>query len=419
VNPVLVAVAAALVVALGAIGVVAGEGEEAGEPRRSSGQPERSSGEPVTERVEEIARGVERARELQFERLPRVRVVGAAEARRAGLAELDRYVPVRLQRIEERLMQMLGLVPEGTRLRDVLSKALTSEVAGYYLPRSDTLALVRGVGLDGFLAEVALAHELTHALEDQRFGIAPHGVSGFLRDRAVAEGALHEGTATIAMVDYAVLSQGGGRVEPEDLRGRVLEQLEGVTLPESSGLPRYVRESFVFPYVAGARFVDRIQQEGGWAAVDRAFGRDAPASTEQVMHAEKYEQRERPARVRLRGVRAELPQAARRVARGDIGEFDTGQLLVDANGREAADEAAAGWGGSSFELWRLPEGEYVLVVGWVWDSAADAAEFARAARRSVGRLPGAGAVNGGNEGVTLVVAPSPALARRLAGAIAP
>jgi hypothetical protein len=410
VNRVLAAVAVALVVTLGAIGILAGEEEEDEEPRRPPA-------EPVTQRVEEIAQGVERARELEFEGLPRVSVVSAAEARRAGLAEFDRYVPVRLQRIEERLMQMLGLLPEGTRLRDVMGKALTSEVAGYYLPRSDTLALVRGFGLDGLFAEVALAHELTHALEDQRFEIEPHGVSGFLRDRAVAEGALHEGTATIAMVDYLVLSRGGGRVQPEELRGRLLEQLEGVTLPESSGLPRYVRESFVFPYVAGARFVDRIQQEGGWAAVDRAFGRDAPASTEQIMHPQKYERPERPVRVRLPRYRGLLPDGARRIARGDLGEFDTGQVLVDANGREAAEEAAAGWGGSTFELWRLPGDEYVLVIGWAWDSPADAAEFARAARRAVQRLPGPGAVNDRDEGVVMVLAPNSALARRIAAGV--
>ena len=410
-NPVLAVVAVALAVVLGAIGVLAGEEEE------SEPAAERRSGpsiEEVTRRVREISRGVERARELEFEELPRVRVVSPADARRAGLAELDRSVPVRLQRVEERLLTMLGLLPPDTRLREVVGKALTSEVAGYYIPRSDTLALVRGGGVEGFLAEVALAHELGHALEDQHFGIEAHGSSGFLRDRAVAESALHEGSATLVMVDYVVVSQGGGLVDPKEIRGRVLEQLEGIALPESSGLPRYVRESLVFPYAAGARFVDGIQREGGWAEVDRVFGDDAPVSTEQIMHPHKYERNERPVRVSLRGVREELPAGARRQARGDVGEFDTAQFLYEANGRDAAEEAAAGWGGSTFELWRLPDGEDVLVIGWAWDSPADAAEFARAAGRSVGRLPGPGAVNDGNEGVTLVLAPHSGLARRVA-----
>ena len=382
-NAVLAAVAVGLLAAFAAIGILAGEEEET-EP---AGRPPL---EQVAERLQEVARGVERVRELEFERLPPVRLVSLDEATRDSLAELDHYVPRRRQQIEERLLVMLGLLPPDTRLREVLGEALTEEVAGYYIPRTGTMALVRGAGLDGLFAEVALAHELTHALEDQRFDIEPHGASGFLRDRAVAAAALREGSATIAMVDYLVLTQGGGQALPDEVRRMALEELDEVALPASSGLPRYVRESFVFPYVAGARFVGRLQTRGGWAAVDRAFGEDAPVSTEQVMHPRKYEAGERPVRVRLRGHRAELPAGARLVARGDLGEFDTAQFLRDANGRRRSEEAAAGWGGSTFELWRLPGGGDVLVMGWAWDTPRDALEFeaAAAALRGAARWRG-------------------------------
>jgi hypothetical protein len=412
VNRVLVAVVVALVVALGAIGVLAGEEEEA-EPAA-----ERSRGpslEQVASRVEEVARGVERVRELEFDRLPRVRLVSVEEATRDNLAELDRYVPRRRQRIEERVLAMLGLLPPGVRLREVLGKALTEEVAGYYVPRTKTMALVRGAGLDGLFAEVALAHELTHALEDQRFGIEPHGASDSLTDRAVADAALREGTATLAMLEYVALTQGVGQELPPELRRRLLEELDQLALPASSGLPRYVREALVFSYAAGANFVSRLESRGGWAAVDRAFEEDAPASSEQIMHPRKYEAGERPVRVRLDGVRAVLPAGARRVARGDLGEFDTEQFLRDANGRRRSEEAAAGWGGSRLELWRLPDGGDVLVTAWAWDSERDAREFAAAAWPSVGRLDDAGAVNASNEGVVSVaLAPSAPLARGVA-----
>jgi hypothetical protein len=408
VNGVLVAVAVALLAAFAAIGILAGEDEEEAE------QAGPAPLERVSERVGEVARDVERVRELDFDRLPRVRLVSRAETRRAALQELDNYVPPRRQRIEERLLAMLGLLPPDVRLRELLGDALTEQVAGYYIPRSGTLALVRGAGLDGFLADVTLAHELTHALEDQRFGIGPEA-NLFLRDQAVAAAALHEGSATVAMVDYVALSQGGTEELPAGLRSRVLKELEGIALPASSGLPRYVRESLVFPYVAGARFVNRIQGRGGWAAVDRALGEDAPVSSEQIMHPRKYEAGERPVRARLRGYRAELQEGARVVARGDIGEFDTEQLLRDANGRSRSEEAAAGWGGSAFELWRLPEGGDVLVMAWVWDTPRDAREFAAAARLTVRRLGGTGAVNGSSEGVVAVVlAPEASLARRVA-----
>jgi hypothetical protein len=410
-NAVLAAVVAALVVALGAIGVLAGEEEEA-EPAA-----ERSRGpslEQVAARLDEVARGVERIRELEFGRLPPVRLVSPEQATQESLGELDHYVPPRRQRIEERLLVMLGLLPPDTQLRELLGKALTEELAGYYIPRTGEMALVRGAGLDGLFAEVALAHELTHALEDQRFGIEPHGASGFLRDRAVAEAALREGSATLAMLEYVALTQGGGQELPAGARRLLLEELDQLALPASTGLPRYVREGLLFSYAAGARFVDRLQSRDGWAAVDRAFEDAPPRSSEQIMHPEKYEEGERPVRVRLRGVRAALPEGARVVARGDLGEFDTAQFLRDANGRRRSEEAAAGWGGSTFELWRLPGGGDVLVMAWAWDSARDAREFAAAVRLSLGRLRGAGALNGSNEGVvSVVLAPSASLARRV------
>jgi hypothetical protein len=402
VNRTLIAVASALLVALAAIGIASG-GEEEAAPQRS---PESS--------VRPVARGVERVRELRFDHLPRVRVVSAAQARRAGLSEIDRYTSRRDQRLEERLLELLGLLAPGSNLRALVGKAIEGEVAGYYIPRADTLALVRGTDLGGLLGEVALAHELTHALEDQHFGIEPDPPTRFMRDRSVAESALHEGTATLAMVDYLARSRGLGDTLPEGLRGQLLDQLDDLALPLSSDLPRYLREGLIFPYAAGARFVDAIQGQGGWGAVDRVYQRGGPVSTEQVMHPDKYEEGERPAAVRLGDYRSALGDGARTISRGDIGEFDTAQFLLEANGRGRAEQAAAGWGGGRFALWRLPGGGDVLVVGWTWDTTGDALDFERAARRQVPELATPGAVRRDGALVAVVLAPEAPLARRVA-----
>jgi hypothetical protein len=303
---------------------------------------------------------------------------------------------------------------QAARLRELIGEVLTDQAAGYYIPRSDTLALVRDGAVGGFLGEVALAHELTHALEDQRFGMEPHGASGFLRDRATAEAALHEGTATLVMVDYVVRTRGAGAGLSAGVRRRLIDQLGDLALPSSSGLPRYVREGVVFPYAAGARFVDRVQSTGGWAAVDEVFEEGGPVSTEQVMHPRKYEAGERPAPVRLGGYRAELPDGARVVSRGDLGEFDTAQFLREGNGRQRAERAAAGWGGSAFALWSLPGAGDVLVMGWAWDSARDAEEFEVAASRRLAALGRPGAVEHGERLVAVVLAPEVSLARAVA-----
>jgi hypothetical protein len=401
-NRVLAGVAVGLFVALAAIGVLAGE-DEGSPPAKVSRGPS----------VQEVARRVERIRKLRFDHLPRVREVSAAEARRIGLRELDRQLPRGRQAVEERLLELLGLLPPSARLREVLGEVLAGEVGGYYIPRTDTLALVRGSGVGAF-ANVALAHELTHALEDQHFGIDQPAGRSALDDRVVARSSLHEGTATIAMVDYVVLTQGGGQELPAGVRGEVLDALEGLALPASSGLPRYFREALVFPYSAGAAFVDGIEAEADWAAVDRVFREGGPLSTEQVMHPEKYVAGEKPTAVRLAPYRDALPAGSRAVSGGDLGEFDTAQFLRTGNGRGRAESAAAGWGGSAFRLWRLANGSDVLVMGWTWDTPRDAAEFAEAAKRTLAALETPGALERGKRSIAVVLAPSIALARRIA-----
>jgi hypothetical protein len=198
------------------------------------------------------------------------------------------------------------------------------------------------------------------------------------------------------MVDYAVLKEAGTANVPASLRAQALKALDKAAVPESSGLPRYLRESLVFPYAAGARLVNRIQGRGGWAAVDRAFETGGPVSTEQVMHP--AEAHERPVRVVVRA-----PRGTDLVEQGDFGEFDTEQMLRAANGRARAARAAAGWGGGGFALWRTGA-RYGLELRWVWDRARDAREFAEALARTARRLGGAN-VYSSNKGVGLRLVP--------------
>jgi hypothetical protein len=362
------AVMVALIAALAVIGLVTGDND--------SNDEQASSAEPS---VAAIARRVERVRRLRFDHLPRVRRVSGAQARAFGLRELDRETTPEEVAAEERLLKLLHLLPADASLRSLLGKTLSSEVGGFYDPGRGTLAIV-GDGGSGLLREITLAHELTHALEDQSFGLETIPGAAFERDLSVAQSALHEGSATIAMVDYMVLKQTGSARIPASLRAQVLEGLGDAAVPASSGLPRYLREGLVFPYAAGARLVNAIQEHGWWAAVDRAFREDAPVSSEQVMHPDKYFAHERPERIRV-----PAPRGSELVQQGDFGEFDTKQLLLEGNSRPLAATAAAGWGGGGYALWRRGD-RYGVTLRWTWDSARDATEFARALRRTARRL---------------------------------
>ena len=216
--------------------------------------------------VERVARRLERVRELEFKRIPPVRTISAEQAREEGLAALDEEYPPERRAADEEVLTMLGLLPEGSDLRELAGTIFGEEVAGFYDDEKKQMTLVAGSG-EGTEGEITLAHELTHALEDQHFDL---GLEGGLDDHRTARSALIEGTATVAMVDYLARFLTGGVVG----RGQALAQLQAADLLQSdSGLPPYLQRSLLFPYSAGARFVDAI---GTWGPANRALRGHGP-----------------------------------------------------------------------------------------------------------------------------------------------
>ena len=356
-----------MIAALFGVGMLTGGGDE--ESEDAAAPAERASID-----VERVARRLERVRRLEFDRLPPVRYVSSAEAREEALAVLDRDYPPKRRAADEQLLTLLGLLPEGADIRELAGEVFGEEVAGYYDEEKRRMTLVEDDdGSGGGAEEITLAHELTHALEDQHFALDVG--EGAFDDERTAHTALIEGTATVAMLDYSARHLTPGGVTRREL----LAQLDALDLLESgSGLPPYLQRSLVFPYAAGARFVDAI---GTWGPADRALRGNGPVSTEQVMHPEKYRARERPLRV-------PAPRSPgrgwRRAAAGTIGEFDTAELIRSSDSPVRAERAAAGWGGGRYALWQQG-GRSIVTLAWRWDTPRDAAEFVAALPRYIER----------------------------------
>jgi hypothetical protein len=360
--------------------------------------------------VSTIAARVEGIRGLRFETRPRPVEVSPAQARRDGLQDLDRSYPSAERHADEEVLKLLGLLQPSVDLRKVSATVFGQGVAGYYDPRTKRLRIVKGAQTTNrFLEEITLAHELTHALEDQRFGLDLEDTSGS-DDAALARLAMVEGSATAVMLTY------GERHFSAD------QSLAGLfsSLGQDTGdLPPFVEAQLLFPYLGGQTFVQRLYATGNdsWKVLDAAERFRPPASTEQILHPDKYLAVEQPLRVRELGVRGVLGEGAgwRRVASGTWGEWATGQLL-------GAPAAAEGWGGDHYELWQQPTGTCqapcrqrdALVMRWRWDTRADARDFETALREWLPRQPGPSAVLARGRDVTLALAPDAELARRLA-----
>src|SRR4051794_23851008 len=380
-----------------AIGGVAfgGGGSGSGDSRAIAGA------KAAAARVAPIARRVEAIRGLPFKKIPDPLIVTPGQARHDALADVDRNKPEEIH-TSERIGELLGLLPHGTDLREVEGGLYDEQVLGYYDPHRKRLAIVAGpLAGDDAGSEITLSHELDHAVDDQHFNL-DRKMPASTDDAALAFSALVEGTATSVMTDYARRYLSAG-----DTLETALSSLgaSGGT----DGIPPYVLNSLLFTYLSGQKFVDRLRDvAGGWKLVNYSFSARPPLSTEQVIHPEKYLVNERPVPVRL-----PAGAAMRRTAHGTFGEFDTDQLLeLGGVGSVEAGDAAAGWGGGRYALF----GDDVLVVGWAWDSAKDAAEAEKALRdyASKRKDDGAVAVRAAGLRTALAVAPSEATASRLA-----
>jgi hypothetical protein len=296
--------------------------------------------------------------------------------------------PPELVKATEQLYKALLLMPEDASLTDLELEMLTSQVAGLYDDRTKKMYVVSDTGEIGPLEEITYAHEYTHALQDQTFGLRSlQGDATDQGDRALARTALIEGDATLLMTLWA----------QRNLTPAQLGAVAGASDPASQAvldrLPAILREPLLFPYLSGLQLaLGGFTSGGGYAGVDALFA-NPPDSTEQVLHPEKLASREAPVKVAIDdAVASKLGAGWKVVMQDTLGELQLGIILGDVAGvdKSTADAAAAGWGGDRVALLEGPNGETAVVLDTVWDTDADATEFNTALAGMVGKLQGAG-----------------------------
>lgn len=306
----------------------------------------------------------------------------------------DEETPPEYLAAVDRLYKALGLIPASSDLRDLSLDLLSGGVAGFYRNDQGKLYVVSKSGTPGAVERFYFAHEFDHALQDQsstifsdQDGLKDQG------DRILARQAIYEGDATLVMTQWAA-----SNLDQDD----ILDLLAASSDPEAAAVlartPAILRDTLTFPYTTGFGYIQAVQAAGGWPAVNAYFA-DMPESTEQILHPEKYEMREKPVAVALPAKLATRLGKGWSVALEDtFGEFQMGIWLRE-TGVPALDAlaAAAGWGGDRQAVVEGPDGAWAVVMQTAWDTAGDATEFETAATTAIKSaggiasvLPGAG-----------------------------
>jgi hypothetical protein len=312
----------------------------------------------------------------------------------------------RLQRAAASLKKF-GLVPRDFDLRKFMLDVLEDQVAGYYDPKTKTVNLLDWVAPEA--QRPVLAHELTHALQDQSFDLQKWLMVSPEADKKpdsnldnttydpeeaqAAREAVSEGQAMAVLVDFMLQPSGKSLADVpmmvELYKQSTIERSEDS--PVLGSAPMYLRESLIFPYTDGLDFVQTLLTAGG---KDRAFPgalMDPPRDTREVMQPKTYLANRHVAPLYLPKMGAVLKGKYEKYDLGEVGQFDVYILLKQFTTADQAQELAPAWrGGTYMLLSRLPVrrgngaavephlSELALVYLSRWATPEDASLFAAA-----------------------------------------
>ena len=299
----------------------------------------------------------------------------------------------RLRR-SELVLKKFGLLPRDFNLETFLVALLREEVAGYYDPKTRTVNLLDWVPVEE--QEPVMAHELTHALQDQSFGLQKWMKRGdkdlgeIKKDPTPADiendemddvrEAVVEGQAQAMMFQYAMAPAGRSIANSPEL----VEAMEDQTLTGTPGTkvfneaPIFLKESLTFPYTYGMEFVVKLMQKAGKEKAFAGVLQNPPHTTRQIMQPETYLSGEKIEPMPVPDFKHDFKDY-QKFDIGAMGEFDVAVLIEQYVGKPASKRLCPDWRGGYYYAARpKADASAPLSLLYVsrWSSPEKAAEFA-------------------------------------------
>ena len=290
------------------------------------------------------------------------------EIRAYVIKQMDEDKDTAQRYADAKAAEAFGLLPKNFDLDSFMVELLTEQIAGLYDPKAHEFYIADWIPLED--QRMVMAHELTHALEDQHFQI-----EGWLKaarpndDAELAREAFLEGSAMAAMVDY--LLQGTGKsvndmpeFDPSLLTGDI-----GDT-PSMKKAPPFIKDALVFPYFAGMKFTAASLKPNGWPALDKIF-ENPPVSTQQIMHPALYKSGHVPEKVALPDVQSRLGKDWKKLDDNLMGEFGWKEVLKQYLGEDRAAPLAAAWDGDRYLVYENRSSQRLLLLARVHLTSAE------------------------------------------------
>lgn len=272
----------------------------------------------------------------------------------------------------------LGLLEPGYALRQSYIDLLGEQVAAFYDQHQHKLFMFEDATLDNAQNRIVLAHELTHALQDQHFSLKKLPLEAKDNDdRSAAAAALVEGDATLVMSEYMLKNMSLTSLK-DTLTTSVTQNMD-----QLAKAPRFLREMLIFPYLRGQEFCGALYGRGGYDAISKAYA-TPPTSTSQILHPEKFlsDPREEPIAVSF-GDTTALGQKP--IAENTVGEMGVRILISQWVNDATGEKAGTGWRGDRYLCY---DAGRALAWKTVWANAEEASEFFDAERAALEKRHG-------------------------------
>lgn len=336
-----------------------------------------------SDRFAEIKNRIALLRGLNFKHEVAVEVQGREAMRRHFERTLEREYGDQKLRNMALAYARVGLYPEGLDLKNALLDFYGAQVAAFYDAEGKKLVLPEDlattmlssadapVELKTMVGDMVLAHELTHALQDQHFSLHDRMRPSSEDDERLAFHAVAEGDATLAGFGYLFRATDDQFLT---LMGQTVQDSMRAARSSLTGIPEAIVEELLFQYYGGVSFVSRLLRDEGWSGVDRLYAAP-PRSTEQILHPEKFfDMPDPPTSIELKGISELFGSDWGEIENNVLGELMVRVLFRRFLSEEEAARIASGWDGDRFIAFRRDK-EIAFIWATLWDSPQEAEEF--------------------------------------------
>lgn len=304
------------------------------------------------------------------------------EIRAYLVAEQKKGEPASKQYIDQRTLEAFGFIPKNFPLQSFLLNLLTDQVAGLYDPKSKSFFIADWIPL--LEQKPVMAHELTHALDDQYFHLQKWQKAAESNDDAsMARDAVAEGSATASMMDYMFAGLHVSVRQMPDITPFIETGMasEMTKDPNIAKAPIFIRDELLFPYLDGAVFTQQfLKANSGWSDFKKVF-EHPPVSTQQILHPNLYLQGVKPRSVTLPHLGSAIPHGWKKLDENVVGEFSLAELFKQFLGEDQAKKFSPMWSGDRYALFENKKSkDTLLIILYALDSPDDASKFYSAYR---------------------------------------